>query len=486
MITLRPYQASLLERTQASMRAGHRAPLLVAPCGAGKTVMFSYMARAVSAKGKVVYILAHRDELVQQISDTLADFDVAHSFIAAGRPYRPGLRVYVCSVMSLAKRIEKQAAAERQAAGDQAALSRIRQSRGYIHPPDVIIMDEAHHAVAGSWRKVASAYPAAYRVGVTATPERLDGTGLGDVFDDMVLGPTVPELIRLGALCPFRLFAPPGADLRGIRTLAGDYAKGQLAKAVDRPKITGDAVEHYRRLAPGHLAVVFACSLEHAEHVAVEYRRAGFEFYRIDGNMDAGLRADLVGKFRRRQIQGLVSVDLISEGFDLPAVEVAQSLRPTQSKALWIQQAGRALRPSPGKDRALILDHAGNCERHGMPDEEHAWTLEGAKRKAKGEGVADVRVRKCPKCFATYRAGVQACTHVWPDGTPCGHVFVAEAEPVKHAEGELVEVDAAEVKKRRAMEQGQARTLAELVALAKARGYKAPWFWANKVLASRR
>lgn len=457
MIHLRPYQQAALDGLTSAFRAGRRAPLLVLPTGGGKTVAFCYMARGAAAKGNRVYILVHREELVQQVSDTLKAFNVGHTFIAAGRYYDPRRMVQVCSVMSLARRL------------------------GRVPAPDLIIADEAHHAVAGSWRKVAAAYPQARVVGVTATPQRLDGRGLGDVFDHMVVGPSVSELTELGALCRYRLFAPVGIDTRGLHTVAGDFNRQELARVADRPSVTGNAVDHYRRLAPGRRAVAFCAGVAHAKNVAEEFQRAGFEAGTLHGGMAADLRADLVNKFRAGIVQVLTSVDVVSEGFDLPAIEVAISLRPTQSLIVWLQQVGRALRPHPGKDYALILDHAGNTERHGLPDDERDWSLEGAKRrKGPGQQAPRIPTRTCPKCFAVYQASVRTCTHVWPDGTPCGQVFAVDEAMPDQKDGELVEVDTAAVKKDFLRRRAAAQTMEQLVEFAKAEGYKQPVAWAQK------
>ena len=475
MITLRPYQQTLFDGVQAAMRSGVRSVLAVSPCGSGKTVIFSYMASVVSGKGMRNYIVAHRDELLDQISGTLGDFGVAHSFIAAGRPYDKRLPVQVCSVMTLAGRLAKQAA-KRYHPG----------SSDYIYQPNLFTLDEAHHAVAGSWGKVFDLCPEAFKAGFTATPERLDGKGLGDRFQHMVRGPGVRELIDMGALSDYRLFAPGGIDVRAVHSLAGDFNKGELAKAADRPSITGDAVAHYRRLAAGKRAIVYCVSVVHSEHVAEQFRAAGFAFYSIDGTMAPDVRKDLVRKFRAGIIQGLTSVDLVSEGFDLPAIEVAIMLRPTQSLGLWIQQSSRALRPFEGKAKALILDHAGNCERLGMPDDERKWTLEGRRGKGReGDGPVAQPTRTCPKCFAVYPIYVQACSYVHADGTACGHKFEAQAREIEHKDGELVEVDTAAVRAQRKDEERACKTEQELYELGVRRKYKFPRAWAHHTMQRR-
>lgn len=445
---LRPYQQSAIDALRASIRKGNRSPLLVAPCGAGKTVIFSYI--AAHSVGHTI-IMAHREELLDQISATLNQFNVSHTFIAAGRHYEAGTRVAVASVQTLIRR--------------------------QVKAPMLIVCDEAHHAVSPTYRSLFARFSHAQVIGVTASPERLDGRGLGDVFDDMILGPTVPELISLGALSPFRIYAPKQPDLSGIKTVAGDYERGRLATALDKPTITGDAVAHYTKLAPGRRAVVFCVSVDHARHVAMTFQTAGYQSAWIEGGMGKDERRDTVAKFRTGRIQVLTSCDLISEGFDLPSIEVAILLRPTQSRVLWIQQSGRALRPAPGKDCALILDHAGNVFRHGMPDAIHDWSLQGRDRRAK-RGETGPSVRVCKACFAAQPSGTTKCLY-------CGYEFPVEAKQVEQVDGELAEIKRKEAVAAGRKEVGRARTLAELVAIGQKRGMTYPHGWARHILNAR-
>lgn len=425
---------------------------MVSPCGSGKTVIFSFLTSQISHRGKCVWIAAHREELIEQISQTLDQFRVQHSFIAAGRPTgrHP---VCVASVFSAARRL------------------------GKLPAPDVIIIDEAHHAIKGStWGKLLAEYPNALKIGVTATPERLSGEPLSDIFDDMILGPSVSELIKMGSLSKYKAFAPPGIDVSQLATRAGDFARGQLAAAADKPTITGDAIREYTRLAAGKQAVAFCVSIEHAKHVAEQFTASGYPALCIDGTMSRELRRDVVRDFREGRIRVMTSCDIISEGFDLPAIEVAIMLRPTKSLALWIQQSGRALRPFPGKEFALLLDHAGNIERHGLPDEDRVWSLEGRLKSKKASKGPTVKV--CPKCFAAQFSGRASCSF-------CGHVFDVVSREVQHVEGDLVEVDPQVLRQQRLREQAEAETLEDLIKIGRARRYKSPIRWAQHVLQAR-
>ena len=452
-ITLRPYQNTLIERARANFITGKQSQLLVLPTGGGKTVCFSYMAARAVEKGLRVWILAHRVELLDQISRTLTSFGVPHGMVAPGYMGDRRRPVQVASVFTLVRRLDRYEA------------------------PDLIIVDEAHHAISAStWGRVITAFPKAKLLGVTGTPIRLSGEGLGDLFQTMVQGPSPRELIELGALSPYRLFAPTGVDLTGVHTRMGDFVRGELLAAVDKPSITGDAVKHYQKLAPGRRAVAFCISVEHAVHVSESFRAAGISAQAIDGGMDRTLRASVLSEFSAGRIQVLASCDLISEGFDVPAIEAAILLRPTQSVGLYLQQVGRALRTFPGKTEAIILDHAGNVSRHGLPDEERVWSLDGSAKK-KGAQKSEVPVKTCGSCFATVASAATHCS--------CGFEFPVAKREVEHVEGELQEVDLATAVRMRRQEQGKAQSMEDLVAIGERRGMKRPRLWAAHVIRAR-
>lgn len=460
MIALRDYQLAAVQDVRQAFVAGKRAPLLVLPTGGGKTTIFSHITVSAIAKARTVYLLCHRAELVKQIAGTLARFGCHHQVIAPGPIVRqcqveqfkahgrtfvkPGATALVASVQTLVKRLD---------AG--------------LPEPDIIVVDEAHHLTTEStWGKIVSRFPRARLLPVTATPCRLDGKGLGigagGFADDLVMGPTMRELIERGYLSPYRIFAPPNAlDLTGVRTRAGDYAKDQLATALDKPSITGDAVQHYQRLAAGKRAVAFCVSVAHAQHVAGEFAAAGIAAEFLDGTLDALERDRIIKRFEAGQTLVLSSCDIVSEGFDLPAIEVAILLRPTQSLSLYIQQVGRALRTFPGKREAIILDHVGAVVTHGLPDEEREWSLDGVKRnkRAANDNEPDVKIQTCTKCY-TVHLPAPACP-------TCGHVYPVVARKVEQTEGTLQEITQDQMdamRRQQRMMQGKAQTVEQLVA----------------------
>jgi superfamily II DNA or RNA helicase len=328
---LYPDQVAGVAAIRSAYSMGHRSVLFVAPCAFGKTVLFGYIAQNAAKRGKSILIIAHRTELLDQISDTLKLFDIAHGFIAADRS-RQSHQVMIASIQTLAKRVK------------------------YLKfSPDMVIVDEAHHCTRlNTFGKTLAEFPGAKILGVTATPCRLSGEGLGDVFDTMVLGPDTQHLIDCGRLSPFKLFAPPTVDVSGLHIRAGDFDKAETLALMDKPVITGSAVDHYVKHAAGRPFVAFCAGITHAQNVAAQFRGVGIEAVCIHGLMDATVRRNIVSDFRHGRIMGLCSVDLISEGFDVKNIVCGLMLRPTASRGLHIQQIGRCLRLAEGKTGAII------------------------------------------------------------------------------------------------------------------------------------
>ncbi|MBF0140074.1 MAG: DEAD/DEAH box helicase [Magnetococcales bacterium] len=416
--------------------------ILQAPTGCGKTVAMAAMARTSIMRGNRVLFTCHRRELIFQAAKTLRKFGISHGFIASGMPTTADA-MQIASIDTLVRRLDK------------------------IAEPHLVIIDEAHHSTAGQWRKVIQHWPEAVVVGLTATPQRLDGRGLGELYNDLVVGPSTAWLIDKGFLSPFRLFAPPiGIDVARVKTSLGDFNNAQLNEIVDKKSITGDAVEHYLKHAAGTRAIVFCVSIQHANHVADEFSSRGLKATAVSGADPAPSRDAIMMGFAAGALDVLCTVDLVSEGFDVPAVETAILLRPTQSLTLYLQQVGRALRFVPGKT-ALILDHAGNCHRHGMPDAERQWTLAGRIKKQAKNDEPDFAVRTCRKCFCVHRSA--------PKCPSCGFVYPAIAREINEIKGDLEEITRA--REMRKKEIGRARTFAELEAVRKELGHKPGWSW---------
>lgn len=453
MVSLRPYQIELIDKTRFLMRQGCHSIILQSPTGSGKTLLTAHMLKTCAVRGQRAFFIVHRRELVKQSIRAFSDVGLPYGVISAGWWEEPKQPVQIASIQSLIRRHHKHA------------------------KPNLIVWDEAHHLGAESWKRLHAQYPNAYHIGLTATPCRLDGKGLGTFFKEMLQGPSVAWLIENGFLSKYRLFAPSSIDTSKIATRMGDYAKETLATLVDRPTITGDAIAHYKRLADGKRAVVFAVSIEHSKHIVAQFQAAGVEAEHVDGETPMEVRDAAIERFRKGDLQVLSNVELFGEGFDIPNIEAAILLRPTQSLGLYLQQIGRALRPSLGKEQAIILDHAGNYQRHGLPDEERTWTLEnGASNVRSGANGTSVRV--CGRCFAAQFSGATVCKF-------CGYVFEVQSREVEQKEGTLEEVDPAVVRVQRLREQGTAPDLNTLIALGRARRYRFPERWARFVFQAR-
>jgi superfamily II DNA or RNA helicase len=350
----------------------------------------------------------------------------------------------------------------------------VRRQDQYVEPA-LVIIDEAHRAMASTYLQILEKWPNARVIGLTATPERTDGKGLDSIFETIVLGPQIRTLIDDGYLCDYELMAPPSTvNLDGVHSRGGDFDAEETEAIVDRPAITGDAVQHYLKHAAGKRCVVMAITIKHGQHVVDEYRLAGVTAELICG--DTPDRDAMLKRFAAGHTHVLVNVQLMIEGVDIPAIEVIQWLRPTKSLIVWMQGNGRGLRPALGKDFLLILDHVGNWNRpgFGMPDTPRVWTLKGRKERAKREPVEAFDVRQCPACYNVYRATLTQCPRCNTEGkkTP------REIEVIA---GELQRVVATERKR----EVGRAHTLDELIQVGMRRGMKSPAEWAAHKLAGR-
>ncbi len=449
---LRDYQKTDLERIREAIRKGSRRVVYKLATGGGKTLMATFFAKRVAENKKTLFFIVHRRELMIQASETFCKFGITHGRIAPGFAETDDL-IQVASIHALNARIK----------------------RGKVYKPDVIFFDEGHHAAASMWQRCYEniSTPKTILIGLTATPWRLDSRGLDKMFDTLILGPETKELIARGYLCKFEHFAPPSTlDLSDIKTVNGDYDQVALRDIVDEPKIIGDAVRHYKQMAAGKQAVYFCVSIKHSQHTVEAFRAAGINAVHIDGK-DAANRIKAVAMFARNGIQVLTNCDIVSEGFDLPAIEVVGMLRPTKSLVLYLQQAGRALRPdpeNPGKV-ARIIDHVGNIHNFGMIDEVRTWSLKGKQKRQSGPRVAPIK--ECPECYMAVSIACTCCPG-------CGFIYVTAGDIPDFEEGNLEQVDAAKINKamemkRRMIEVSRAGSYEELVAIGKSRGYHKNW-----------
>jgi superfamily II DNA or RNA helicase len=491
-ITLRPYQQDVVNEVRNAFAEGYKCPLVVASTGAGKTVMFSYIAKNAADRNNAILIAAHRKEIIRQISLSLARFALPHNVIAAPALVR---QIKIAQFKAFGKSFVDTTSSTMVGSVQtivgrfdmiDAAIARL--SKRITKPAKtIVIQDEGHHVVQNTaWGRVMDRYgPAVGNVSliVTASPQRLDGRGLGKghggYADTIIEAPPMSWLIENGFLSPYRVFtAQHQIDVSSVKTRMGDYAASDLQEVVDKPQITGDAITHWRKHANGLKTAIFCVSVEHSKHVAAEFNENGIPAAHIDGGTDDTERDKAIIDFANGKILVITNVNILSEGFDLASIaqqdvtiDCVVDLAPTQSLVNALQRWGRALRPAAGKT-AILLDHAGNVMRHGLPDEDRAWTLEGVKkkkRKTDEDDEDDVKVKCCPECFSIHEP-----QPVCPN---CGHVYEIKARKIEHIEGELKEIQQAQIEKMRRdrmLQQGKAQTVDELVqqGMSKARAEK--------------
>lgn len=426
-LILRDYQDNSLKQLTKSYKSGKgKRKIVVLPCGAGKTAVFAYMAMNSQKKGKIVWFLVHRKELLDQTIETFKRFDI------------PIITVLIGMVGSVANKIDK------------------------YPTPDFIIFDECHFSAAATWKKIIDKYPDVYYVGLTATPCRLDGKPLGDIYDELIIGITAKELIQRGYLADYDYWSRPLIDTDNLKTKRGDYDSHEIAEIIEKAHIYGDVVDNYIKIANGKKTICYCDCIVNSKAVADKFQQSGINAVHFDGTTPPAERKRIVQDFRNGKITVLCNVDLISVGFDVPDCECCILLRPTQSTALYIQQAMRALRPL-GEKRAIIIDHVDNIKRHGFPDDDREWSLEVKQKKPK-----PAPIKTCGKCFLCCNASCKICPN-------CGEEFPIKekvAEEKTEVDGELILIDKEKYRSMKFKDYKQLKTYAELKEFAKARGYK--------------
>jgi superfamily II DNA or RNA helicase len=435
----RPYQQQLVDDINAAWAAGHKNVMVVAPTGAGKTVISSGVMR--DHRG-VSWAIAHRQELVIQMSGALNRNGVAHRIVAPEAVIRQAVREHVEDT----GRSYYNPQAPRLVAGVDTLLRRTKEYARLLTGAGLWVIDEGHHVLReNKWGTAATLFPNARGLMVTATPDRADGKGLGwhadGLADVLVEGPTPRWLIEQGYLTDYRVLVPPSdLDLSDVPLSAdGDYSKTRLKSAVRKSHIVGDVVQHYLRHARGKLGVTFATDVETATGIAARFNAAGVPAQVVSAKTPAAERAATIRRFRRRELLQLVNVDLFGEGFDLPAIEVVSMARPTQSLSLYMQQFGRALRILEGKTEALVIDHVGNVLRHGLPDRPRVWSLNGRDKRARSAPSDATPLTSCrnPTCIQVYQRVLPACPYCGLKPEPAGRSKPASVD------GDLLELDAA-------------------------------------------
>jgi DNA repair protein RadD len=448
-LILFPFQVDISARFECLVAQGERKILLVAPTGSGKTVI---AAAIVAAGTRDVLVVAHRREIVRQTSDKLIKRGVEHGIIQAGDDdkLRSWAATQVASIQTLHARA-------------------IRSNSMTMPPADLLIIDEAHHACAMTYSKVIATYPNAILLGLTATPCRGDGRGLGGIFQTMIECPQVPDLIEQGYLVKSRVYAPVDPNLRGVRTERGDYVASDLADCMDRPTLVGDIVTHWFKYGEHRRTVTFACSVGHSVHIRDEFVKAGVRAEHLDGSTPKDERDSILARLATGETEVVTNCMVLTEGFDCPDIGCIVLARPTKQMGLYRQMIGRGLRPADGKLDVVILDHSGAVFRHGLPEDRVEWTLDPDRRAiapahAKRQSNRASRLLECAQCGAL-RVGGKPCPN-------CGFLPKRPAEYVAHIDGDLGLVNGGNVKPA-AHDPDQWHGM--LTAIAEERGYKPGW-----------
>lgn len=424
-----------MNKTRKAYIDGYKAPCIVAPCGAGKSIMIAEIAKMTTKKGNRVLFLVHRKELLDQIQKTFETIGINFELVTFGM------------VMTIVNKLDK------------------------LPKPSLIITDENHHGLAASYKKIYDYYSDVLRLGFTATPIRLNGSGLGDVNDLLIEEVSVSWLIEHKRLAPYEYYAPKLINTEELKKAStGDFTKQSMDKAV-KNTIYGDVIKHYEMLAKNEQAIVYCHSIEASKHTADIFNQAGYKAVHIDAKTPKKERELMIQQFREKDIKLLCNVDLIGEGFDVPDCTTVIMLRPTKSLSLFIQQSMRGMRYKPNK-KAIIIDHVGNVNQFGLPDTERKWTLT-AKKKTNTE--SDIPVVQCKKCFGAYEQNLdRLCPY-------CGFKQPIEAKESKLEKDEsqnLEKVNKSDFKIVMDFRKpSDCSSLKELQELAKNKGYKPGWAW---------
>jgi DNA repair protein RadD len=387
MQTLRPYQLQAIDLLRASIQR-HKRSILCVPTGGGKTTIVASMIQSAMQRGKSILFLAHRKELLTQAIERLESFGPAPGLIQ-GSNTKPSLNLNVASVQTLRNRLH------------------------IICPPDIIFIDECHLAMANSYRVILDNYPSAFVVGMTATPSRLDGKPLGDIFKDIVNPISISLLTNQGFLCTVRKFASKEhIDLSDVGSVGGDFNSAQLYSKFNKSTLYAGVVDNYLKFAKDRPFIVFCVNVEHSKNTAQAFQNANIACEHLDGETPQHLRDITIAKLKAGLIQGVSNVGLFTEGFDMPHISCVILNRATQSLALYLQMIGRGLRPAPNKKDLVVIDHGDNVMRHSWYDIEREWSLTKKKKKTDKQNAFPVRL--CESCEAMMPVSTSICPE-------CGH-----------------------------------------------------------------
>ena len=449
MHQLRPYQTKAIDDIRESFTKRKKV-LLVAPTGSGKTVVAADIIRKVIENGKKCVFVAHRRELIMQCSNKLFNFGVRHGVIMADKAATPDADVQVVSIQTYTAR---------------------KDNFDFDRPDaDLIIFDEAHRSASFTFQKMIEEYPEAHVIGLTATPCRADGKGLGDIYQGLIECSNIKDLTEEGYLVPSRIYAPTMPDLKGLKVLAGDYEKGRLDKRMNTPKLIGDIVNHWIMYGQDRPTVAFATSINHSKKIAKMFNDSGIPAGHIDGKMPEIERERQLAMIKDGRIKVLANCQVLTEGWDEPKISCVILARPTKSYGLYLQMVGRSLRPDDGKKDTLIIDHSGAVYEHGFPDEPPQWTLDvttNVSKERKEPQPIEKQPFTCVQCDFVYKPTADS-----PECPNCGCKPTKKDTELLIAQGRLVEL---KKKKNEPTVADKETFYAGLLFYARQRGYLDGW-----------
>lgn len=449
---LRPYQEDAIVRTRDSLRR-HNRVILQSPTGSGKTAIASAIIKMAEGNGKRVLFLAPRRELIYQTKATLVRNGISSGIIMSGVRPDGYHRVQVASFDTLHARA-------------------IRNAKMELPEADLVIVDEAHLSIAQSRLQILNCYSSAKIIGLTATPARGDGKGLGVLYQDLVMGESIKSLTEQGYLVPLRYYVPSKPDLSVLKTRNGDYIESQLGSLMDKPKLVGDIIDHWFRLAADRKTVVFCSSIQHSIHVCEEFQKRGIRAEHLDGETPTEERKAILARVNSGVTQVLCNVFVASYGLDIPSLSCAVLARPTKNITLYLQTVGRIMRPADGKEDGIVIDHSGAVDENGYADDYVPWSLDGDDT-VKERKEREAKEKKEPKQITCSN-----CSCVFSkrrDCPNCGMQVIPPSVEIPYWEADLVEAD--KNKKEAFTIEYKEQFYAELKGYALAKGKKLGWAW---------
>ena len=418
MLKLRPYQQEIIDAVRAEAMAGKKKIIMVLPTGSGKTACLFEMSRLAVEKGGKVLLVVHRRDLAFQTVDKFREYGMEAGIIMSGVETNLSRPVQIASVWTYKNRLD---------------LAQKEFNRFFIDA-SMILLDECHKSLSKTYENVLSNYENKLFIGVTATPCLGSGAAMGSMYDSLVDKIPISRLIEEKYLVSCIYYGGTTADLRGLKTVRGDWDSKELGERSDKPELIGDIVSSWFRLASDRQTITFSVNRKHGKHLYEAFKNKGVSVAYLDAHSPDELRAEVLKDFAERKVQMIVNVALFQEFLDAPITSCVVMAKCTKSLGLWRQCVGRSLRPHPesGKTESIVIDHGGCCQLLGFIEEPVEWTLEGKKAyRAKKSEKKEKPLFECEMCRSMHRQ------HVCPQ---CGYKIKDYGKKVAALDAELVEL----------------------------------------------